>query len=99
VRDLTRSIQFYTALFGNRPDAVNGDHARWTLSGTGVSFVISSRGAMPGLNHLGFEIDQPEEFAAARDQLVKANIFVTDQAGMSCCDVPVNRYWVSSRRV
>ena len=69
VEDLNQSIGFYSALFGSKPSLVKPDYAKWMLEEPRVNFAISMRGAKPGLDHLGIQVDKPEELSALREQL------------------------------
>lgn len=55
VDDLPASINFYTRLFAADPARVEADYAKWMLDDPRVNFAISTRGAKPGLDHLGFQ--------------------------------------------
>ena len=69
VDDLAKNIAFYTQLFAAEPARVERDYAKWMLEDPRVNFAISTRGSKPGLDHLGFQVDESEELAAlkARD--------------------------------
>jgi hypothetical protein len=41
VEDLTRSIQFYSALFAAEPTVTKDDYAKWILEDPRVNFAIS----------------------------------------------------------
>ncbi len=53
VRDIEESVKFYSALFAAEPTVEKQDYARWMLDDPRVNFAISTRGASPGINHLG----------------------------------------------
>ncbi len=57
VDDLSRSIGFYSSLFGEAPTVVKDDYAKWMLDDPRVNFAISARSAAPGVDHLGFQVD------------------------------------------
>ena len=57
VDDLPRSIHFYSALFGVAPTVEKPDYAKWMLDDPRVNFAISARGASPGLEHLGIQVE------------------------------------------
>lgn len=42
---------------------MEADYAKWMLDDPRVNFAISTRGAKPGLDHLGFQTDTGEELA------------------------------------
>src|SRR5437763_163548 len=44
VDDLTKSIGFYSTLFGAEPSVTKSDYAKWMLEDPRVNFAISQRG-------------------------------------------------------
>lgn len=95
VADLERNIRFYSTVFGVAPTVVKDDYAKWMLEDPRVNFAISSRGATPGLDHLGFQVDSDEELADLRAQVGRAQIAALDQAEAACCYARSNKYWTS----
>ena len=94
VQDLTASIRFYSSLFGLEPSVVKPDYAKWMLEDPRLNFAISQRGAAPGVNHLGIQVDSPEELTALREQAAKADIEARDEIGANCCYAKSDKYWV-----
>ena len=74
VNDLAANIAFYSRLFGAAPTRVEADYAKWMLEDPRVNFAISTRGATPGVDHLGFQVDEASELGElkARAQHAKA---------------------------
>jgi predicted enzyme related to lactoylglutathione lyase len=64
VSDLGKSIRFYSELFDAQPSVVEADYAKWKLDDPRVNFAISARGAEPGLDHLGIQVDSGGELQA-----------------------------------
>lgn len=93
VTDLTASIRFYSALFAAEPTVVKSDYAKWMLEDPRVNFAISQRGATPGLNHLGVQVENDAELAEMHDRLEGAALPVDTQMGAACCYVKSNKYW------
>ena len=69
VADLDHSIRFYSALFGAEPAVLKTDYAKWMLDDPRVNFAVSQRGAQPGLDHLGFQVDSDAELAELNQRL------------------------------
>jgi catechol 2,3-dioxygenase-like lactoylglutathione lyase family enzyme len=95
VEDLARSIAFYEKLFGAAPTRVEHDYAKWMLEDPRVNFAISSRGAKPGLDHLGLQVESDEELAQLRAQVGSAEIAAFDQAQAACCYAKSDKYWIN----
>ena len=53
VEDLSKSIAFYSKLFGVEPTRTETDYAKWMLEDPRVNFAISTRAGKVGLDHLG----------------------------------------------
>ena len=66
VTDLQANIRFYSTVFGAAPAVVKPDYAKWMLDEPRINFAISARGAKPGVDHLGFQVDTDEELTALR---------------------------------
>lgn len=58
VDDLAKSINFYSTLFGASPTVEKPDYAKWMLEDPRVNFAISKRGAVPGLDHIGIQVEE-----------------------------------------
>lgn len=95
VADLGASVQFYSKLFASEPSVLKGDYAKWMLDDPRVNFAISSRGAKPGLDHLGLQVDSDEELAGLRAQVGKAEIAAFDQSQAACCYAKSDKYWIN----
>jgi catechol 2,3-dioxygenase-like lactoylglutathione lyase family enzyme len=84
VENLAESLRFYTALFAMEPTVRKDDYAKWMLDDPRVNFAIAQRGQVPGVNHLGFQVDSAEELTAMRAQLTRADHTLVEQTGASC---------------
>jgi catechol 2,3-dioxygenase-like lactoylglutathione lyase family enzyme len=93
VTDLTASIRFYSALFAAEPTVVKSDYAKWMLEDPRINFAISQRGATPGLDHLGVQVDNEAELAEMHGRLEGAALPVDAQIGTACCYANSNKYW------
>ncbi len=95
VDDLAANIRFYSTVFGTEPAVVKDDYAKWMLEDPRLNFAISSRGARPGVDHLGLQVDSDEALAALREQVERAEIAAVDQQAASCCYAKSNKYWIT----
>ena len=93
VSQLDESIRFYTALFGQSPSVQKTDYAKWLLDDPRVNFAISQRGAKPGLDHLGFQVDSDEELSVLNERLARAELPSLKEFDTACCYVQSNKYW------
>ena|SRR5579871_2829491 len=93
VRDLQKSIRFYSALFATEPTVLKDDYAKWQLEDPKVNFAISTRPAKPGIDHLGMQADSGGELEEIGSRLAQADVSVTEQKGASCCYAKSDKYW------
>ena len=95
VDDLAANIRFYSTVFGQAPSVVQGDYAKWMLDDPRVNFAISARGAAPGLDHLGLQVDSDAELDVLRAQVTAADIAAVEQSGAACCYAASDKYWTT----
>ena len=94
VRDLEESIRFYSTLFGQEPARHETDYAKWMLEDPRVNFAISTWGKEPGIDHLGFQVDEDSELGEIADRLAKAGHAVAPEKSATCCYAVSDKHWV-----
>jgi catechol 2,3-dioxygenase-like lactoylglutathione lyase family enzyme len=95
VEDLAKSLAFYTKLFASEPARVESDYAKWMLEDPRINFAISTRGAKPGVDHLGFQTDDAEELAELKERAQAADMALFDEGATSCCYAQSEKHWVT----
>jgi predicted enzyme related to lactoylglutathione lyase len=95
VDDLAASIQFYSTMFAAEPTVTKSDYAKWMLDDPRVNFAISARGAAPGLNHLGVQVENADELAEMNARLQKLEGDVIEEMGTACCYAKSDKYWAT----
>jgi catechol 2,3-dioxygenase-like lactoylglutathione lyase family enzyme len=95
VADLDRSIGFYSTLFGAQPARVEADYAKWMLDDPRINFAISTRGAAPGIDHLGLQTDDPAELPALKARAEAAGTALLDEGTTTCCYARSSKHWVT----
>jgi lactoylglutathione lyase len=95
VDDLGKSIGFYSQLFAASPTRVEADYAKWMLDDPRINFAISTRGAKPGIDHLGIQTDDPEELAALKARAEAADLALLDEGQTTCCYARSEKHWVT----
>ena len=93
VHDLQQSIRFYSSLFGAAPSVTKTDYAKWMLDDPRVNFAISTRGAKPGLDHLGLQAGNDAELEEIGLRLAQADVSVAPQKAAACCYAKSDKYW------
>ena len=94
VEDLSKSINFYSTMFGVAPTVEREDYAKWKLSDPAVNFAISSRGNGSGLNHLGIQVESESELEEISQRLDQAEIESSRQEAAACCYTKSDKHWV-----
>lgn len=95
VEDLAASISFYSALFAAEPTVVKPDYAKWMLQDPRVNFAISRRGATPGVEHLGIQVEDRAELEEAYGRLRRAGRPVLEEGETTCCYANSEKSWIS----
>ena len=95
VENLDESIRFYSALFGAEPTVRKDDYAKWMLDDPAVNLAISSRGATPGINHLGLQVDSDDALQAMRERARAADLSMLEEDGAACCYARSDKHWIT----
>jgi len=95
VSNLEASIAFYTKLFGAQPTRVEADYAKWMLDDPRVNFAISTRGAAPGVDHLGIQTDTEAELTELKARAEAADMALLDEGDTTCCYARSEKHWLT----
>jgi lactoylglutathione lyase len=95
VGDLGKNIAFYSAMFGQEPTRTESDYAKWMLEDPPVNFAISTRGSAPGVDHLGIQVESPEELQALKENATRADMALQDEGETTCCYSRSDKYWLT----
>ncbi|GAA6140876.1 ArsI/CadI family heavy metal resistance metalloenzyme [Hydrogenophaga sp. 5NK40-0174] len=94
VKDLDANVRFYSALFGAEPVRIEQDYAKWLLDDPAVNFAISTRAGTEGLDHLGFQVDAPEQLSELKQRAQKADLAMLDEGETTCCYARSDKHWI-----
>ncbi len=94
VKDIEKSVQFYSTLFGVKPSKQKTDYAKWMLEDPRINFAISTLTKTTGVDHLGIQVDEPKELEEITERLKKADLGVYDEGETTCCYARSNKAWV-----
>ncbi|MEO8060277.1 MAG: ArsI/CadI family heavy metal resistance metalloenzyme [Burkholderiales bacterium] len=95
VADLGSNIDFYSKLFAAAPSRVEADYAKWMLQDPPVNFAISTRGGNVGVDHLGFQTDDPAELVAMKQSAQAAELAMRDDGEGTCCYARSDKHWIT----
>jgi len=94
VSDLSKSITFYSSLFGTDPSVKKDDYAKWMLDDPRVNFSISMQSTNPGIDHVGIQAENEDEFNEIRKRLNEADAKIFEQENTTCCYAESSKAWL-----
>ena len=95
VDDLAASAKFYSTLFAAQPTVTKPDYVKWMLDDPRVNFAISTRSGKSGLDHLGIQVETPDELHEVYDRLQEADRPVLDEGATTCCYAQSEKSWIT----
>ena len=94
VADIAQSIEFYSVLFNSQPSVKKEDYAKWMLDDPRINFAISANGRVPGLDHLGIQVENGEDLKEISLRLKAAQQPLLEQEQTTCCYAQGDKTWV-----
>ena len=93
VKDLKTAIDYYSALFGEKPVKVRADYAKWSPADLDVNFAISVEDGEVDVGHLGVEVQEDDELASvsARLEAIEAPLLLEGE--VKCCYARSRKTW------
>ena len=95
VEDVKSSIEFYSHLFAAAPSVEKPDYAKWMLEDPRVNFAISARGAKPGVEHLGIQVESENELASVYERMKNLDKPILEEGKTTCCYAQSEKSWVN----
>ncbi|MFD0273572.1 ArsI/CadI family heavy metal resistance metalloenzyme [Kitasatospora sp. NPDC127111] len=97
VADLEGSIAFYSKLFGTEPAKRRPGYANFAITEPPLKLVLieGESGEDTRLDHLGIEVETPEQVAAATTRLKDAGLATFEENDTSCCYALQDKVWVT----
>jgi catechol 2,3-dioxygenase-like lactoylglutathione lyase family enzyme len=101
VTDLDAAVDFYTTLFGTEPAKRRPGYANFAIAEPPLKLVLiegpagRADGVSGALNHLGIEVETPEEVEDASLRLAEAGLTPRVQESTTCCYAVQDKAWVS----
>jgi catechol 2,3-dioxygenase-like lactoylglutathione lyase family enzyme len=96
VRDLQRSIRFYTAVLGTSPDKVASRYARFTLQDPPLVLGLNESKKLKHGNrveHLGLRLASSQALETVRVRLAEAGLIRKEQNRTTCCHAVQDKVW------
>jgi catechol 2,3-dioxygenase-like lactoylglutathione lyase family enzyme len=100
VSDLEEAVAFYSKLFATEPAKRRPGYANFAVADPPLKLVLIESGEARGsgtpgaLNHLGVEVETPDEVAVATSRLSSSGLETTEQSGTTCCYAVQDKVWV-----
>jgi len=91
-----QATAFYSTLFGVEPSKTRENYAKWMLDDPRVNFVIEVieiQGDVPGIHHLGIQVDETEELEVIRSALEEADAPLLEVGETVCCFSKSEKNW------
>ena len=101
VSDIDQAVDFYSKVFGTQPAKRQPGYANFAISDPPLKLVLIEHrddrglGVEGALNHLGVEVDSPDEVQAAGVRLAAAGLTTAVQESTTCCYAVQDKVWVS----
>jgi len=101
VSDIDEAVEFYAKLFGTEPAKRQAGYANFALVDPPLKLVLmedpSARGhgVVGALNHLGVEVESPDEVSAASGRLSDTGLETEVQEQTTCCYAVQDKVWVN----
>jgi lactoylglutathione lyase len=95
VDDLDAAIAFYSKLFATEPAKVRPGYANFAIAEPPLKLVlVEGAGAGGTLNHLGVEVENADDVAAAQRRLAASGLATATEDEVECCYALQDTVWV-----
>jgi catechol 2,3-dioxygenase-like lactoylglutathione lyase family enzyme len=100
VSDLDAAIDFYSKLFATEPAKIRPGYANFAVAEPPLKLVLiehpdgRGHGTAGALNHLGVEVESPEEVQSATTRLSGDGLDPEVQEATTCCYAVQDKAWV-----
>ncbi|MEO5570569.1 MAG: ArsI/CadI family heavy metal resistance metalloenzyme [Bacteroidia bacterium] len=97
VSDIQKSVDFYTQFFGQEPDKVKPNYAKFVLDKPSliISFVENKERVQSNFGHLGFQVETLEDLNIKLWEAKKKNLVAKEEIGTNCCYAKQDKFWVN----
>lgn len=96
VRDLEGAVDFYSRLFGVRPNKRKPGYANFAIAEPPLKLVLfESPDAPDRVNHLGVEVNDDAAVRKATERLVAAGLADEIEENTTCCHARQDKVWAT----
>jgi catechol 2,3-dioxygenase-like lactoylglutathione lyase family enzyme len=99
VTDVEAAVDFYTAYFGVEPAKRRTGYANFSITEPPLKLILlenpDTRGEGPAgaLNHLGIEVDTPDQVTTATTRLAEHGLITATEDQVACCFAVQDKVW------
>jgi catechol 2,3-dioxygenase-like lactoylglutathione lyase family enzyme len=95
VSDLDAAVTFYSTLFQIKPAKLRPGYANFAIATPPLKLVLIEGSGVPGtMNHLGVEVETPDEVVASTRRLAAAGLSTAVEEAVECCYARQDKVWV-----
>lgn len=96
VDNMDQSVKFYSTLFAAEPTVRKPDYAKWMLDDPRVNFAVTpTRHTAKGVEHIGIQVETPEELTEVHERLKRAGRPVLEEGATTCCYAQSEKNWIT----
>jgi len=95
VENVGQSVEFYEKVFKVKPQKQSDQYAKFDLQSPALNFSMQSHDGHPvsRVNHLGVEVDSPEDLAKWQSRLQALGLVKRVETQTSCCFARQDKLW------
>lgn len=96
VSDISRSVEFFSKVFGLPPAKQRADYAKFELQNPPLTLSLEpgSPGHGGSLNHIGLKLTSAEQLVEYQRRLETAGISSQREEGVECCYAKQTKFWL-----
>lgn len=97
VSDIQKSVNFYSALFGQVPVKIRNGYAKYILDKPSliISFVENPERVQQNFGHLGFQVETPELLENWRARAKNLSLITKEETNVACCYAVQDKFWAN----
>ncbi len=97
VKDLTKTLAFYEQFFGQAPEKVKPQYAKFLFNSPAlvISFVENPERVQENFGHLGIQVETLEEVNAWQARLETLDLPIVEEKDVSCCYAIQDKFWAT----
>lgn len=97
VSNVEEAVSFYSKLFNTEPAKRKPGYANFAIDNPPLKLVLienTDEGAAGTMNHLGVEVETPEEVGSAQTRLAQDGLETVIEDKVTCCYAVQDKVWV-----